>query len=479
MIAHPLHYCEMLTEQDVEKILDISLHVLETKGLLIHCQEACRILAEAGADTDFETQKVRFPREVVLRLIDKIPYQWTLHARNPQRNVLLGNSTLSVVPGYGSAFVADSQGQRREAQMCDFENFALLACCSEAIDITGGLLVEPNDIQILLRPMEITYALIKNSDKPFMGSVAGRDGACDSIEMCKILFGDISDKACMTGLININSPLRLDASMADALLAYAHAGQPVLLTPGIMMGINAPVTPAGAIVQAFAELLGCAALVEAVRPGSPVILGLGGFGSDLRNASTGFGRPENALGIQLGSQIARHLHIPFRCSASVTGARVPDCRSGYERMMTALTAYHAGAHFCLQAAGILDCINMMSYEQFIIDIEIWNYIKHLARPVDINEETIGLDVIGFQAAEYLAHDHTLHYMRDMLFVPSLVKPDTYEEWWSSNGRDIVLKARTTAQHILQEANKPPLDKDIDKELQKYIAHRKKVLKCTA
>lgn len=474
MITHPIQYCEKLTKQDVEKILEASLHILKTKGLIIQSRQACEILAEAGAAVNFDTGNVLFPEDLVLGAITKAPAQWTLYARNPEHNVLIGGRTLGVAPGYGSAFIADSKGYRREATMKDFENMALLSCCSHTIDITGGLLVEPNDVTTKFRPLEITYALMTYSDKPFMGSVAGAEGADESIEMCKILFGDISDKPCVVGLININSPLRLDSPMAEALLSYVRAGQPVLLTPGIMMGISAPVTLVGAMVQAYAELLGCSTLVQVLRPGCPLIIGLGGVGSDLRNGSTGFGRPENALGIQVGAQIARHLNIPFRCSAAVTGSRRPDCRSGYERMMTALTAYNAGAHFCLQAAGILDSINMMSYEQYIIDIEIWSYIKRLSKPIKINEQTKGLDVIDFHSENYLAHEHTVRYMREELFIPSLVDPDTYEQWWSSNGKDIVSKARLMAEQCLENVPKPPLEDGIKQQLQQYMDQRKKI-----
>lgn len=143
-------------------------------------------------------------------------------------------------------------------------------------------------------------------------------------------------------------------------------------------------------------------------------------------------------------------------------------------MMTALTAYNAGAHFCLQAAGILDSINMMSYEQYMIDIEIWAYIKRLSKPIRIDEQTKGLDVIDFHTENYLAHEHTVRYMREELFVPSLVDPDTYEQWYSSNGKDIVSKARQMANRILKNVQKPPLDEGIRKDLRNYMNQRKKI-----
>lgn len=242
-----------------------------------------------------------------------------------------------------------------------------------------------------------------------------------------------------------------------------------------MMGISAPVTFAGAMVQGFAELIGCCTLVQVLNPAAPVIIGLGGFGSDLRNGTTGFGRPENALAIQIGAQIARQLKIPFRCSAAVTSARLPDCQSGYERMMTAMAAYQCGAHFCLQAVGILDSINMMSYEQFVIDLEIWSYIKQLSREIVVNPQTLAQDIINSNTENYLSNEHTVLHMREELLIPSLITPETYEQWWNSGHNDIIDKTQSILERTLEKNEIPQLDGNVDKELRKYIEYRKKML----
>ncbi len=241
----------------------------------------------------------------------------------------------------------------------------------------------------------------------------------------------------MLGLVNINSPLRLDERMAEALLAYAAAGQAVLLTPGILMGVTAPVTAVGALAQAVAELLACTALVQAVRPGSPVVIGTGGFGSDLRTGGPGFGRPENALGTALGAQLARRIGLPFRCSGMVTGSRVPDNRSGYERMMTAMAGWAAGAHVCLQGAGTLDSINSMSYEQFAIDAEIWAYLKRLAARPAVNAGTLAVDVIASLPVDYLGVDHTMEHLAAEMAAVSLATPKSYDEWLAEGAPDVV------------------------------------------
>ena len=348
MIQHPRSYTEPLSTEDADAVLEASLRVLGEVGMVIQSDEARARLSDAGARIEQGTGRVRFPSDLVQAHLRSAPSQFLLHARNPARSVEVGGDCLLVSPGYGSAFVADSKGKRRYAVMEDVRTFARLAGAAECIGITGGLLVEPSDVAPELRPLEMTRVLLTYSDKPFFGSVAGAEGAQDSIEMARIAMGDLSDQPTVLALININSPLRLDARMADALLTYVKAGQPILLTPGILMGVTAPVTPAGALVQGTAELIGGVTLAQVVRPGAPVIIGIGGFGADMRTGGSGFGRPENALGTLMGAQMARRLDLPYRCSAATTGSMLPDCRSGYERMVTALCGWNAGAHVCLQ-----------------------------------------------------------------------------------------------------------------------------------
>ena len=475
MIQHPRSYTEPLSTEDADAVLEASLRVLGEVGMVIQSDEARARLSDAGARIEQGTGRVRFPSDLVQAHLRSAPSQFLLHARNPARSVEVGGDCLLVSPGYGSAFVADSKGKRRYAVMEDVRTFARLAGAAECIGITGGLLVEPSDVAPELRPLEMTRVLLTYSDKPFFGSVAGAEGAQDSIEMARIAMGDLSDQPTVLALININSPLRLDARMADALLTYVKAGQPILLTPGILMGVTAPVTPAGALVQGTAELIGGVTLAQVVRPGAPVIIGIGGFGADMRTGGSGFGRPENALGTLMGAQMARRLDLPYRCSAATTGSMLPDCRSGYERMMTALCGWNAGAHVCLQAAGILDCINSMCYEQFVIDIEIWEYITRVSARPTVNADALAFDTIASEPGEYLSHEHTITHFRDELYVPKLAPADVYESWTSSGGKDVVTLAQARLKEMLTSPSPSPLDRDTERELREYIRLRRRAV----
>ncbi len=468
MIKHPHTYFEKIaSEQELDKIIQSSMVLLRDCGMKFHSELLCDTLRRAGAKVDLTSGRVYFSEEMIQDALTTVPGKWVLHGRSSDKDVVMGNENLLVAPGYGSAFISNVDGSRRYAGIGDLEKFAKLVYGCPEIDITGGIIVEPNDVEIEHRAIRVTEALIRNSDKPFMGSVSGEEAALETIEMARIVMGDIRDKPSVLALININSPMTLDTMMAQSMVEYAMARQPILLTPGIILGITAPVTIAGAAAQAFAEMLACITACQVLSPGCPVMVGLGGFACDLRNATTGFGRPEHALGIAIGTQIARKLKIPFRCSALVTSSRLPDCRSGYERMMTALTAWNCGAHLCLQAAGILDSINSMSYEQFLIDMEIWSYIKRISQPIRVNGQSLA-EQIKRDSSAFLMDPHTIENMRQELLTPWLLDCEPFEQWEDDGKLDLSRKAGAKLEDVLKRIQPPPLDKETDKELKKYM-----------
>ncbi|MBN2216511.1 MAG: trimethylamine methyltransferase family protein [Pirellulales bacterium] len=471
MIEHPRNYAELLSPDDVDRIHAAALGVLNREGLCIQSAAIVRCLADAGLRADARRQRVWFHPDEVERHLAAAPKSWMLCARNPRRSIRFGGAQLHICPGYGSPFVADREGRRRPATLRDFEDFTTLAARCDAVDLMSCLIVEPTDVPVRRRGPEIMRCLLSRSDKPLMGPVHSGEAVDDALAMARIVFGDLKNP-CLLALININSPLRLDARMAEAMLAYLRAGQAILLTPGIMMGITAPATVAGALVQAWAELIGTAVAAQAIRPGAPLVLGTGGFGSDLRCGASGFGRPENAIGLTAGAQLARRVGLPYRGSAMVTGSRLPDCRGGYERMMTALSAWHAGAHLALQGLGILDCINSMSYEQFVVDAEIWGYLRRLAQPIAVDNDTLAVDLIGRTEGSYMALEHTVEHMRREIHVPSLAPPDSYEGWLAAGGPDVVEHAAYRVKEILVQSDERPLPDDARRALDDYVAARR-------
>ena len=197
--------------------------------------------------------------------------EFTQHARNPEHNVQIGGDATVFAPNYGSPFVHDLDGGRRYGTIEDFQNFVKLAYASPYLHHSGGTVCEPVDLPVNKRHLDMVYAHMRYSDKPFMGSVTHPQRAEDSVEhgADRLRADDLEDRTVMTSLINASSPLVWDATMLGAAQVYAEANQATIITPFILAGAMAPATSAGVAAQTLAEALAGMAFVQLVRPGAP------------------------------------------------------------------------------------------------------------------------------------------------------------------------------------------------------------------
>ena len=238
---------EVLDEEGLSLIEYNADTILQEVGLEFRGDaDALRLFREAGADVQGE--RVRFPRGMCRQIVQATaPRQFTQYARNPERNVEIGGMHTVFAPNYGSPFVRDLDRGRRYGTIEDFRNFVKLTYLSPNLHHSGGTVCEPVDVPVNKRHLDMVYAHMRYSDKPFMGSVTAPERARDTVEMARILFGAeyLEDHAVILCLINANSPLVWDATMLGAARAYAEANQATLMTPFILAGAMAPVTAAG------------------------------------------------------------------------------------------------------------------------------------------------------------------------------------------------------------------------------------------
>ena len=180
---------EILSDEALEIIEANAETVLEEIGVnFVENPEALKRWKDVGADVNGE--RVRFPKGLLRSLIKTAPSSFIQHARNPERSVEIGGKSLVLAPVYGPPFVWDSVGGRRYATMADFQKFVKLGYMSKWLHHSGGTVCEPTDIPVNKRHFDMLYAHMSLSDKPFMGSVTEPSRAQDSVDMCKILFGE-------------------------------------------------------------------------------------------------------------------------------------------------------------------------------------------------------------------------------------------------------------------------------------------------
>jgi trimethylamine--corrinoid protein Co-methyltransferase len=466
---------EILTKNQLEKVHETSLQILQNIGMDFGYPPALEVLKKGGAKVD--GQRVFFPSRLVEAQIKKAPRRFTLYARNPQNNLAIGGSNTVFAPGYGAPFVTDLEYGRRQATLKDFENFVKLTGASPNQNILSGTVVEPTDVPYEIRHAQMIYTAVKYSDKCFMGSALGEKGADDSIRMASILFGsedEVAEKPCLTSILGSLTPLRYDERMLGAIMRYAKAGQPLVISALAIAGATGPATLAGSLALQNAEVLAGIVLTQLVREGTPVIFGGTSSNAEMRNGTLSIGSPEMALNAAATAQMARYYKLPARSGGAVCDAKAPDAQASYESMMSLLMAMVCGANFVLHSAGILESFNCMSYEKFIADDEMCGMVKRIKRAIEVNPETLALDVISAvgPGGHFLDKDHTLDHFRTEFYQPRLSNRDDFVTWQTSGSFQSMETAHKKVKEILDTYQAPELPTDVDKALKKFIEKMK-------
>ena len=429
-----------------------------------------------GAGCDVKGERVRFPRGLARRLCATTPSQYVQHARNPERNVLVGGDAMVFAPNYGSPFVHDLDKGRRYGTLEDFQNFVKLAYLSPYIHHSGGTVCEPVDLPVNKRHFEMVYAHLKYSDKPFMGSVTKPERAEDSVRICELLFGEefVRDNTVMTSLINANSPLVWDSSMLGAAEVYARSNQACIITPFILSGAMSPVTVAGTLTQVLAEVMAGTAFCQLTRPGAPVVFGTFVSTLSMQSGAPTFGTPEAALAIFGAGQLARRMNMPFRTGGSLCASKIPDAQAAYESAQTLLPTVLAGANFVLHAAGWLEGGLTASYEKFVLDFDQLGAMHVLAKGVDFTENGQAMEAFHQvdPGGHFLGCAHTQANFETAFYRSNIADNNSVEQWREEGSKDAATRANALWKSMLAEYEPPPLDPAKDEAIREFIDKRK-------
>ncbi len=466
---------EILTAEAIEIIETNAEIVLEEIGVsFADCPEALRRWREAGADV--KDGRVRIPRGLARQLCKTAPGHITQHARNPARSVEIGGNSLVLAPVYGPPFVRGLEGGRRYGTIEDFRNFVRLGYMSKYLHHSGGTLCEPTDIAVNKRHLDMLYAHMTLSDKPYMGSVTAPERAVDSVEMAEIMFGKafVAQNAVLLSLININSPLTFDPIMVGALEVYAAAGQACIISPFIVGGAMAPASVAGTLTQVLAEALAGIAYSQLIRPGAPVIFGAFVTSIDMGSGAPTFGTPEASKILYGAGQLARRLGLPFRSGGALTGAKLPDAQAAYESANTLNAALLGGVNFMLHACGWLEGGLVSSFEKFVLDADQLGGLHALAAGVDTTENGQAMDALREvgPGGHFLGCAHTQANFKQAFWRSDVLDYGSFEQWQDEGGKDATLLANIRVKKLLNDYQPPGLDQGIDEALKEYMMRKK-------
>ena len=462
------------------RIVNAAFEVLETVGLEFRSVPALETLKSNGVSVDAETQIARFGRDVIEHFVGLAPTRILLHARNPERNTVLGGNQINFGTVAGAPNVSDIDHGRRPGSLATLQDLIRLNQALGVAHVFGSGLVEPVDLPVDSRHLDTVYSLLKYSDRPVVARTVSGFRAEDAIDLVAIARGksreELLDEPSVVTSFNVNSPRRVDEELLEGLAAFARAGQVTAITPFTLAGAMSPVTLAGALVQQTAEALAVLAYSQMVRAGAPVLFG--GFTSnvDMKSGAPAFGTPEYVQAVLIGGQIARHFKLPYRTS-NVTAANCVDAQSTYESAMSLHAVIMAHGNLVHHGLGWLEGGLTASFEKTVVDAEMIRGFVETLKPVDVSDAALAVDAIKAvePGGHFFGEPHTLERYETAFYQPMISDWNNFENWSDAGCRTATERANDLWKQLLEDYMEPPLDPAIDEALLDFMERRKRDL----
>jgi len=395
-ITNPRLSLRVLSPNDVKQIHESTLDIIESVGIKFPSSKALDIWEDHGSRVDRKTMVVKVPGQVIESALKNAPSIFTLAARDSAQDLLLdGNHVYLGTDGCGVEVIDIFSSQRRRSSLEDVANIARAADYLEEIAF-HWVPVSAQDCPPHSRGLHELLAIWKNSTKHVQTeSIYSEQEARGSIKMASTLAGGreaLRRRPLLSIMECTISPLAQDGGSIEAALAAAEAGIPVGFMTMASCVSTGPATLAGNLVVGNAEVLSALSLIELAFPGTPVFYAAAQTVMDLRTGAYTGGGPEDFLFGAATNQLADFYNLPLSMGSFATGAKKPDWQAGIENSLSTFMASAAMSDMLL-GVGLLNGSTIWSFEQMIMDCEIFSIVAKMMEGITINEETLALDAI--------------------------------------------------------------------------------------
>jgi trimethylamine--corrinoid protein Co-methyltransferase len=223
-------------------------------------------------------------------------------------------------------------------------------------------------------------------------------------------------------------------------------------------------------VQSNAEILSLLVLDQLANKGAPYTYSQTSIMMDLKTGLGALGAPETGLINAASAQLAQYYRLPcWVGGAGYNDSKTVDAQAILEGTLNAMFIGLSGANL-IMGGGSINSILTFDYAKMVIDHEMFRYIRKMIEGIQINEETLALDVIDQvgPGGNYLAHDHTFDHMRARS-TAGLFCRTGYEQWVDAGGKGMYEHAKEKAIELLSNHDPKALPEGAADRMKEIVA----------
>jgi trimethylamine--corrinoid protein Co-methyltransferase len=463
---------QILTADQIEQIYFAALDVLEVSGARIFHPEALQTFEKSDAVVT-DTDRVRIPTSLVKQALQSCPSKAALTDRNGKRSIKLQKNQVAFGSGADATFVYDLRsGERRKCTFADVEAAAKIVDSLPRFDFCMSFGVVSDAHNPKTQDRHQFMAMVKNCTKPLMVTSVDVDGLKDQWEMACLMRGGEKEfrlNPLFATYIQSESPLVYHKETVDRLLFATDKGIPAVYAPCSGLGVTAPATIAGVLVQTLADSLVAVVLSYLQKPGMPLILGGIQTVMDQNKKNLYFGSPELHLASAAISEVYKWLGLLSSAPGGCSDSKIVDEQAASESVMSVYNSLMAGTNL-VHHAGSLNGGLTGSLASLVMCDEIIAMVKQIGKGIEVTDESLALDVLKEvgPGGEFLSHDHTFDHFKDW-FQPTVIDRSNFETWTNAGSKTYQDRLAAEVDRLLEAHQSEPLDETLIQEMKKIIS----------
>ncbi len=462
-----MSFAELLTQEQIERIHEASLEILQETGMKVRYEPARELFANHGCSVDGE--RVKFPREVVEKYRKMAPPSFTFHARDPKFEKTIPRDSPVIVTASSAPDIIDPvTGKERRAESADIARIAHLINELPGYDMFSiSTLADdaPKDQFTISR----LYPALKYCLKPIRATTTDHKDTMTMMEMAYIVAGGeeaykehpfLTHHYCPTV-----SPLTMDVLSTQNVMFFAGEGLPVYPTIVPNAGLTSPMSMAGTLVQGNAEYLATCTLMQMVKEGTPTIYATLATVADMRTGAYTSGAIECGMLHMAFAQLARFYHMPCGNYIGLTNSKLNDAQAGYETGMSSMGGLVSGLDM-FNIGGLIDALKTFDFAKAVIDDEVAQMLKRVKRGISFSDDDLAVDLIKEigPGGSYIVAKHTINRMKTEAVMTKIADRDARTIWEKKGALDINARALNKAKEIMSKNTEPLISPEVDAKL---------------
>ena len=462
-------YYRRLSDSQIQVLHDGTLEVLERTGVRILEEEALALFKKGGADIT-DGNRVRIPSWRVEWAVKTAPKQIILYDQEGHAVIRLRGRNCYYGNGSDLVNIIDHRdNQRRPATLQDIREIVAVLDALPHIDfVMSGFI--PGDIKPEIAERHQMRVMLENTKKPIVYVTTSLPNTQSKVAMAEVVAGgeaELRRKPFCVNYINIAHPFRHNPDSLQKLLFLAGNGLPAIYRPSIVTrGISTPITIPGFLVANNAAQLAGLVVSQLKREGAPFIRCCHSGGTFDMRTTVGLHSAPEVRGFQ--EDLAHWYGLPSFGIGGTSASKCVDQQAALEAALTLMSSTLSGAHL-IHDVGYLEAGLSGSLPHLVICHEIIAWLKAYMKGLEINAETLALDVIDEVAPDgnFIDTQHTVRHLREDHY-PELRNQKRFEDWFADGAMSLLERSTMKVETILAAHKARELPEKVRKMIQKIV-----------